>query len=77
MSPYVKLNVYNYYGNNRTKDSAILSGQDVVLTTYNTLAAEFKAGKVNLDSSSLYVNLDISSGQNLVLKNLQHTIDRV
>ena len=35
------LNVYTYYGSERTKDTKLLAGQDVVLTTYQTLSSEF------------------------------------
>uniref|UniRef100_A0A8B9Q5Y1 Helicase like transcription factor n=1 Tax=Apteryx owenii TaxID=8824 RepID=A0A8B9Q5Y1_APTOW len=35
------LNVYIYYGSDRNKDPAILSDQDVVLTTYNILATDY------------------------------------
>ncbi|KAM6414608.1 helicase-like transcription factor isoform 2-T2 [Rhynochetos jubatus] len=33
--------VYVYYGSDRSKDPSLLSEQDVVLTTYNVLAADF------------------------------------
>nr|XP_006824708.1 PREDICTED: helicase-like transcription factor-like [Saccoglossus kowalevskii] len=42
VKPNVDVRLYTYYGNERTKFSHILSQQDVVLTTYNTLAMEFK-----------------------------------
>ena len=35
------LNVYTYYGSDRTKDKNVLAEQDVVLTTYQTLSSEF------------------------------------
>ena len=35
------LNVYTYYGSERTKDTKVLAEQDVVLTTYQTLSSEF------------------------------------
>ena len=35
------LNVYTYYGSDRTKDTKLLAEQDVVLTTYQTLSSEF------------------------------------
>ena len=35
------LNVYTYYGSERTKDTKLLAEQDVVLTTYQTLSSEF------------------------------------
>jgi len=39
------LNVYTYYGSERTKDTKLLAEQDVVLTTYQTLSSEFSKGK--------------------------------
>ena len=35
------LNLYTYYGSERTKDKNLLAKQDVVLTTYQTLSSEF------------------------------------
>ncbi|XP_071768487.2 helicase-like transcription factor [Centroberyx gerrardi] len=37
----VKLNVYLYYGSERNRSKKFLSSQDVVLTTYNVLSADF------------------------------------
>ncbi|XP_037097058.1 helicase-like transcription factor isoform X3 [Syngnathus acus] len=37
----VKLKVYMYHGPNRNRSTKFLSSQDVVLTTYNVLAADF------------------------------------
>ncbi|XP_067334713.1 helicase-like transcription factor isoform X1 [Channa argus] len=37
----VKLNVYLYYGSDRNRCKKFLSSQDVVITTYNVLSAEF------------------------------------
>ena len=48
VSPYADIHVYNYYGSDRTKDNQLLAQQHVVLTTYNTLAAEYKARKVGV-----------------------------
>uniref|UniRef100_A0A8C4JR88 Helicase like transcription factor n=1 Tax=Dromaius novaehollandiae TaxID=8790 RepID=A0A8C4JR88_DRONO len=39
------LNIYIYYGSDRNKDPAILSEQDVVLTTYNVLATDYGVSK--------------------------------
>ncbi|XP_059587002.1 helicase-like transcription factor isoform X2 [Alligator mississippiensis] len=41
ISPDVHLNVYVYYGPDRSKDPALLSRQDIVLTTYNILASDY------------------------------------
>ncbi|NXF91885.1 HLTF factor, partial [Eubucco bourcierii] len=35
------VSVYVYYGSDRSKDPSVLSEQDVVLTTYNVLAADY------------------------------------
>ncbi|XP_071803107.1 helicase-like transcription factor [Asterias amurensis] len=45
--PDVDLNLYTHYGSDRVKSHGKLLGQDVILTTYNTLAADFKAKKGN------------------------------
>ncbi|XP_059208866.1 helicase-like transcription factor isoform X2 [Centropristis striata] len=37
----VKLNVYLYYGSERNRNKSFLSSQDVVITTYNVLSADF------------------------------------
>lgn len=37
----VKLNVYLYYGSERNRSKTFLSSQDVVITTYNVLSADF------------------------------------
>lgn len=39
--PDVKPNVYLYYGSERNRNKAFLSSQDVVITTYNVLSADF------------------------------------
>uniref|UniRef100_A0A3Q3WKV6 Uncharacterized protein n=1 Tax=Mola mola TaxID=94237 RepID=A0A3Q3WKV6_MOLML len=39
--PDVKLNVYLYYGSDRNRSKKFLSTQDVVITTYNVLSADF------------------------------------
>ncbi|XP_061157136.1 helicase-like transcription factor isoform X2 [Syngnathus typhle] len=50
----VKLKVYMYHGPNRNRSTKFLSSQDVVLTTYNVLAADFanqnRSGLHDLDS---------------------------
>ena len=42
MSPSVHLNIYLYYGVNREKNSNVIAQQDIVLTTYTTLAMDAK-----------------------------------
>ncbi|KAM6912137.1 helicase-like transcription factor [Xenentodon cancila] len=37
----VKLNIYLYYGSERNRSKKFLSSQDVVITTYNILSADF------------------------------------
>uniref|UniRef100_A0A8C7ZIS1 Helicase-like transcription factor n=1 Tax=Oryzias sinensis TaxID=183150 RepID=A0A8C7ZIS1_9TELE len=39
--PDVKLGVYLYYGSDRNRSKKFLSSQDVVITTYNVLSADF------------------------------------
>lgn len=53
------LNVYTYYGSERTKDQNLLAEQDVVLTTYQTLSSEFsKKTSALIDTLWLRVVLD-------------------
>ncbi|XP_077988188.1 helicase-like transcription factor [Glandiceps talaboti] len=47
VKPNVDVSFYTYYGNERTKHAWKLEQQDVVLTTYNTLAVEFKTKGAN------------------------------
>lgn len=37
----MNLNVYLYYGSERNRNQKFLSSQDVVITTYNVLSADF------------------------------------
>lgn len=39
------VSVYEYYGTSRTKDLAFLASHTIVLTTYQTLASDFRAAK--------------------------------
>lgn len=39
------VSVYEYYGTSRTKDLALLASHTIVLTTYQTLASDFRAAK--------------------------------
>uniref|UniRef100_A0A8C0B679 Helicase like transcription factor n=1 Tax=Buteo japonicus TaxID=224669 RepID=A0A8C0B679_9AVES len=36
-----RVNIYVYYGSDRSKDPSVLSEQDIVLTTYNILATDY------------------------------------
>ncbi|ESP03729.1 hypothetical protein LOTGIDRAFT_198942 [Lottia gigantea] len=40
----VKLKIYKFHGSHRTTDSKLLESQDVVISTYGTITAEFKGG---------------------------------
>lgn len=39
------VNIYVYYGSDRSKDPSVLSEQDIVLTTYNILATDYGVSK--------------------------------
>ncbi|XP_071949768.1 helicase-like transcription factor [Antedon mediterranea] len=41
--PHVDIRVYLYYGPDRVRDPKVLTSKDIVITTYNTLAMDFKA----------------------------------
>ncbi|XP_054839603.1 helicase-like transcription factor [Eublepharis macularius] len=43
IDPAVHLNTYVYYGSERSKDPAVLSRQDIVLTTYSVLSSDYSA----------------------------------
>ncbi|XP_052769521.1 helicase-like transcription factor [Mya arenaria] len=42
VDPRVHLSIYLYYGSGRTSDVHLLENQDVVITTYSTVAADFR-----------------------------------
>lgn len=44
----VKINVYLYYGTDRNRSKKFLSSQDVVITTYNVLSADFGVSESGL-----------------------------
>ncbi|OWF44406.1 Helicase-like transcription factor [Mizuhopecten yessoensis] len=52
------MEIYTYYGSSRTKDPTLLSKQDVVLTTYSTLAADAKGKSTLLKVDWLRIVLD-------------------
>ncbi|XP_033118246.1 helicase-like transcription factor [Anneissia japonica] len=41
--PHVDIRVYLYYGPDRVRDPKVLASKDIVITTYSTLASDFKA----------------------------------
>jgi DNA repair protein RAD5 len=50
------LNVYIYHGSNRNRDSEFLSKNDVVITTYSTLAAELPTGTDEITEGLLKID---------------------
>ncbi|PHJ15671.1 dna repair [Cystoisospora suis] len=52
------VSVYEYYGTSRTKDLAFLASHTIVLTTYQTLASDFRAAKLGANG-----NPDFGQGQ--------------
>ncbi|XP_069104006.1 helicase-like transcription factor [Argopecten irradians] len=65
------LEIYTYYGSSRTKDPTLLSKQDVVLTTYSTLAADAKGKNILVKVDWLRLVLD--EGHNIRNPNAQQT----
>ena len=72
------LNVYTYYGSERTKDTKLLAEQDVVLTTYQTLSSEFSKVWVYIHMYFFLGKSMLESGwvqQNIRTTAAKHTVE--
>ncbi|KAG6926490.1 helicase like transcription factor, partial [Chelydra serpentina] len=69
--PDVHLNIYIYYGPDRSKDPAFLSKQDVVLTTYNILASDY--GSRGLLHRLKWLRVVLDEGHTIRNPNAQQT----
>uniref|UniRef100_A0A8B9Q0K5 Helicase like transcription factor n=1 Tax=Apteryx owenii TaxID=8824 RepID=A0A8B9Q0K5_APTOW len=68
------LNVYIYYGSDRNKDPAILSDQDVVLTTYNILATDYGVSKYDSPLHKIkWLRIVLDEGHTIRNPNAQQT----
>ncbi|XP_062438566.1 helicase-like transcription factor isoform X4 [Rhea pennata] len=67
------LNIYIYYGSHRNKDPAILSEQDVVLTTYNILAADYGIGDDSPLHKIKWLRIVLDEGHTIRNPNAQQT----
>nr|XP_056706370.1 helicase-like transcription factor [Euleptes europaea] len=73
IDPAVHLNIYVYYGSERTKDPAILSRQDIVLTTYNVLASDYSAKSNSTLHSFKWLRVVLDEGHTIRNPNAQQT----
>ncbi|KAM8804821.1 helicase-like transcription factor [Eudromia elegans] len=67
------LNIYVYYGSDRNKDPAILSKQDVVLTTYNILASDYGIGDGSPLHKIKWLRIVLDEGHTIRNPNAQQT----
>ncbi|XP_077204829.1 helicase-like transcription factor isoform X2 [Paroedura picta] len=73
IDPAVHLNTYIYYGSERTKDPAILSRQDIVLTTYNVLSSDYGAKSDSPLHKFKWLRVVLDEGHTIRNPNAQQT----
>ncbi|XP_067410719.1 helicase-like transcription factor isoform X2 [Emydura macquarii macquarii] len=73
ISPDVHLNIYVYYGPDRSKDPAFLSKQDIVLTTYNILASDYGGRGGGLLHRLKWLRVVLDEGHTIRNPNAQQT----
>nr|XP_020637516.1 helicase-like transcription factor isoform X1 [Pogona vitticeps] len=73
VDPNVQLNLYVYYGSERRKDPAILSRQDVVLTTYSVLASDYGTGSKSPLHKLKWLRVVLDEGHTIRNPNAQQT----
>ncbi|XP_009466757.1 PREDICTED: helicase-like transcription factor [Nipponia nippon] len=67
------VNIYVYYGSDRSKDPSILSEQDVVLTTYNILATDYGARGDSPLHKVTWLRIVLDEGHTIRNPNAQQT----
>ncbi|XP_068810906.1 helicase-like transcription factor isoform X8 [Struthio camelus] len=67
------LNIYVYYGSDRNKDPAVLSEQDVILTTYNVLATDYGTGGDSPLHKIKWLRIVLDEGHTIRNPNAQQT----
>uniref|UniRef100_A0A8C8R670 Helicase like transcription factor n=1 Tax=Pelusios castaneus TaxID=367368 RepID=A0A8C8R670_9SAUR len=73
ISPDVHLNIYVYYGPDRSRDPVFLSKQDIVLTTYNTLASDYGGSGGGLLHRLKWLRVVLDEGHSIRNPNAQQT----
>ncbi|KAM9231203.1 helicase-like transcription factor isoform 3-T3 [Leptosomus discolor] len=67
------VNIYVYYGSDRSKDPSVLSEQDVVLTTYNILATDYGIGGDSPLHKVKWLRIVLDEGHTIRNPNAQQT----
>uniref|UniRef100_A0A8C0J4D9 Helicase like transcription factor n=1 Tax=Chelonoidis abingdonii TaxID=106734 RepID=A0A8C0J4D9_CHEAB len=71
--PDVHLNIYVYYGPDRSKDPAFLSKQDIILTTYNILASDYGSRGDSVLHRLKWLRVVLDEGHTIRNPNAQQT----
>nr|XP_009479636.1 PREDICTED: helicase-like transcription factor [Pelecanus crispus] len=67
------VNIYVYYGSDRSKDPSVLSEQDIVLTTYNILATDYGIGGDSPLHKVKWLRIVLDEGHTIRNPNAQQT----
>ncbi|XP_050758164.1 helicase-like transcription factor [Gymnogyps californianus] len=67
------VNIYVYYGSDRSKDPSVLSEQDIVLTTYNILATDYGNGGDSPLHKVKWLRIVLDEGHTIRNPNAQQT----
>ncbi|XP_054241735.1 helicase-like transcription factor [Indicator indicator] len=68
-----QVKIYVYYGSDRSKDPSVLSGQDVVLTTYNILATDYGVSGESPLHKVKWLRIVLDEGHTIRNPNAQQT----
>ncbi|NXS61083.1 HLTF factor, partial [Brachypteracias leptosomus] len=68
-----RVNIYVYYGSDRSKDPSILAEQDIVLTTYNILATDYGVGGDSPLHKVKWLRIVLDEGHTIRNPNAQQT----
>ncbi|NXT77050.1 HLTF factor, partial [Zapornia atra] len=71
--PDFHVNIYVYYGSDRSKDASVLSEQDIVLTTYNILATDYGIGGDSPLHKVKWLRIVLDEGHTIRNPNAQQT----
>ncbi|NP_001090145.1 helicase-like transcription factor L homeolog [Xenopus laevis] len=73
IKPEVHLNIYIYYGPERTKDPKVLSEQDVVVTTYSVLSSDYGSRSESPLHKMKWLRVVLDEGHTIRNPNAQQT----